>query len=91
MPFQYAGHVRAHLGAGAFAAASEGVTVTDLDGNVLYDLAGSYGVNLFGVDFYRACLEDGAARVSALGPVLGPLSPGGRRQRAPAEDAVRPR
>ena len=75
VPFQYAGHVRAHLGAGAFAATSEGVTVTDLDGNVLYDLAGSYGVNLFGVDFYRACLEDGAARVSSLGPVLGPLHP----------------
>lgn len=75
VPFQYAGHVRAHLGAGAFAATSEGVTVTDLDGNVLYDLAGSYGVNLFGVDFYRACLEDGAARVSSLGPLLGPLHP----------------
>ncbi|GJE09758.1 aminotransferase class III-fold pyridoxal phosphate-dependent enzyme [Methylobacterium longum] len=75
VPFQYAGHVRAHLGAGAFAATSEGVTVTDLDGNVLYDLAGSYGVNLFGVNFYRACLEDGAARVSSLGPVLGPLHP----------------
>ncbi|MBE7197569.1 MAG: aminotransferase class III-fold pyridoxal phosphate-dependent enzyme [Parafilimonas terrae] len=75
VPFQYAQHVRAHLGTGAFAAASEGVTITDLDGNVFYDLAGSYGVNLFGVDFYRACLEEGAARVCALGPVLGPLHP----------------
>ncbi|MEL6063436.1 MULTISPECIES: aminotransferase class III-fold pyridoxal phosphate-dependent enzyme [unclassified Methylobacterium] len=75
VPFQYAKHVRAHLGTGAFAAASEGVTLTDLDGNVFYDLAGSYGVNLFGVDFYRACLEEGAALVSALGPVLGPLHP----------------
>jgi glutamate-1-semialdehyde 2,1-aminomutase len=75
VPFQYAQHVRSHLGTGAFAAASEGVTITDLDGNVFYDLAGSYGVNLFGVDFYRACLEEGAARVSALGPVLGPLHP----------------
>ena len=75
VPFQYARHVCAHLGAGAFAASSAGVTVTDLDGNVFYDLAGSYGVNLFGVDFYRACLEDGSARVSALGPVLGLLHP----------------
>ncbi|KAA0124768.1 aminotransferase class III-fold pyridoxal phosphate-dependent enzyme [Methylobacterium sp. P1-11] len=75
VPFQYARHVRAHLGTGAFAATSQGVTLTDLDGNVLYDLAGSYGVNLFGVDFYRSCLEEGAARVSALGPVLGPLHP----------------
>ena len=75
VPFQYARHVCAHLGAGAFAASSAGVTVTDLDGNVFYDLAGSYGVNLFGVEFYRACLEDGSARVSALGPVLGLLHP----------------
>ncbi|MCJ2056957.1 aminotransferase class III-fold pyridoxal phosphate-dependent enzyme [Methylobacterium sp. J-048] len=75
VPFQFARHVRAYLGAGAFAAASEGVTITDLDGNVFYDLAGSYGVNLFGVDFYRACLEEGAAKVGALGPVLGSLHP----------------
>ena len=75
VPFQYARHVRDHLGSGAFAAAAEGVTVTDLDGNIFYDLAGSYGVNLFGVDFYRACMEEGIARVSALGPILGPLHP----------------
>ena len=39
------------------AAAASGVTVTDLDGNVFYDLAGSYGMNLFGVDFYREPLS----------------------------------
>jgi len=75
VPFQYARHVRTHLGSGAFASAAAGVTLTDLDGNVFYDLAGSYGVNLFGVDFYRACLDEGAAKVAALGPVLGPLHP----------------
>ena len=75
VPFQFAEPVRANLGAGAFMASSDGVTITDLDGNAFYDLAGSYGVNLFGVDFYRACMEDGAARVAALGPVLGPLHP----------------
>ncbi len=75
VPFQFAEPVRRNLGAGAFMAASDGVTITDLDGNAFYDLAGSYGVNLFGVDFYRACLEDGAARVTALGPVLGSLHP----------------
>ena len=31
-------------------------TVTDLDGNVFYDLTGSYGVNLFGNDFYKLWL-----------------------------------
>ncbi|MCJ2027296.1 aminotransferase class III-fold pyridoxal phosphate-dependent enzyme [Methylobacterium sp. J-067] len=75
VPFQFAEPVRTNLGAGAFMAASDGVTITDLDGNTFHDLAGSYGVNLFGVNFYRACLEDGAARVAALGPVLGSLHP----------------
>ena len=45
--------------------------VTDLDGNARYDLTGSYGVNLLGYDFYKGCMERGAARVAELGPVLG--------------------
>ncbi|MCJ2014042.1 aminotransferase class III-fold pyridoxal phosphate-dependent enzyme [Methylobacterium sp. J-076] len=75
VPFQFAGPVRANLGAGAFMAASNGVSVTDLDGNTFHDLAGSYGVNLFGIDFYKRCMAEGAARVAALGPVLGSLHP----------------
>ena len=54
---------------------SSGVTVTDLDGNVFYDLTGSYGVNLFGHDFYKDCIERGAERVRDLGPVLGAYHP----------------
>ena len=34
-----------------------GVTVTDLDGNRFYDLTGSYGVNVFGYDFYKECID----------------------------------
>ncbi|HEY3847977.1 MAG TPA: aminotransferase class III-fold pyridoxal phosphate-dependent enzyme [Acetobacteraceae bacterium] len=75
VPFQYSRYVRQHLGAGSVLASSSGVTVTDLDGNVLYDLAGSYGVNLFGYDFYKACIARGAAQVSDLGPVLGAYHP----------------
>ncbi len=75
VPFQYRRMVRAHLPAAAFVAASSGVTVTDLDGNVFYDLTGSYGVNVFGYDFYKAAIERGAARVRALGPVLGLYHP----------------
>src|SRR5262249_22908633 len=52
VPFQYSGFVRRHLPAAAFLQSSAGVTVTDLDGNRLYDLTGSYGVNLFAYDFY---------------------------------------
>jgi glutamate-1-semialdehyde 2,1-aminomutase len=75
VPFQYRRLVRRHLGAGAFMRASDGVTLTDLDGNRLYDLAGSYGVNVFGYDFYRQCMERGSQRVRDLGPVLGSYHP----------------
>jgi len=75
VPFQYSRMVRAHLPPASFVEASNGVTVTDLDGNCCYDLTGSYGVNLFGEDFYKAAIERGAARVRALGPVLGLYHP----------------
>ena len=38
--------------------------VTDLDGRSFFDLTGSYGVNLFGQDFYKACIAEGSARVA---------------------------
>jgi glutamate-1-semialdehyde 2,1-aminomutase len=75
VPFQYSRLVRQHLAAGSFLQSSSGVTVTDLDGNVFYDLTGSYGVNLFGYDFYKSCIAQGAARVCELGPVLGAYHP----------------
>jgi glutamate-1-semialdehyde 2,1-aminomutase len=75
VPFQYGRRVRESLGAGMFVQSSSGVTLTDLDGNRFYDLTGSYGVNLLGYDFYKACMELGLARVRDLGPVLGPYHP----------------
>ncbi|MBP0494150.1 aminotransferase class III-fold pyridoxal phosphate-dependent enzyme [Pararoseomonas indoligenes] len=75
VPFQYSRYLREHLSGGSFLASSAGVTVTDLDGNALYDLTGSYGVNLMGYDFYKDCIEEGAARVRDLGPVLGAYHP----------------
>jgi glutamate-1-semialdehyde 2,1-aminomutase len=75
VPFQYAEVVRAALPTGAFVARSEGVSVFDLDGNEFHDLTGSYGVNLFGNDFYKECIDEGMARVRRLGPVLGALHP----------------
>ncbi|MEP9400215.1 aminotransferase class III-fold pyridoxal phosphate-dependent enzyme [Sphingomonas silueang] len=75
VPFQFSAKVRERLATGAFYESSEGVTVTDLDGNRFYDLAGSYGVNLFGHDFYKDCIAEGSARVAALGPVLGTYHP----------------
>ena len=71
VPFQYSRFVRERLPFGAFLERSEGVRLIDLDGNHFYDLTGSYGVNVFGYDFYKACIADGAVRAQALGPVLG--------------------
>jgi glutamate-1-semialdehyde 2,1-aminomutase len=75
VPFQFSGFVRRHFKTGSFLESSSGVTVTDLDGNSLYDLTGSYGVNVFGYDFYKDCIEKGAERVRSLGPVLGAYHP----------------
>jgi glutamate-1-semialdehyde 2,1-aminomutase len=75
VPFQFSGYVRQHFKSGTFLESSSGVTVTDLDGNRLYDLTGSYGVNVFGYDFYKECIERGAERVRDLGPVLGAYHP----------------
>jgi glutamate-1-semialdehyde 2,1-aminomutase len=75
VPFQFSPYVRRHLPIGAFVMSSSGVTVSDLDGNAFYDLTGSYGVNLFGYDFYKDCIAHAVERVGALGPVLGPYHP----------------
>jgi glutamate-1-semialdehyde 2,1-aminomutase len=75
VPFQYSRVVRQYLPMGAFVASSAAVSVTDLDGNSFFDLTGSYGVNVFGYDFYKRCLERGGQRVRELGPVLGAYHP----------------
>ncbi|MEA2696248.1 MAG: glutamate-semialdehyde -aminomutase [Myxococcales bacterium] len=75
VPFQFRRLVRQHLKTGSFVQSSSGVKVTDLDGNQFYDLTGSYGVNVFGYDFYKDCIEKGSEQVRALGPVLGAYHP----------------
>ena len=75
VPFQFRRFVREHLKSGAFVQSSSGVSVTDLDGNRFYDLTGSYGVNVFGNDFYKECIARGSALVQDLGPVLGAYHP----------------
>ncbi len=75
VPFQFRTLAAQGLKVGSFVQSSAGVTVTDLDGNTFFDLTGSYGVNLFGNDFYKQCMQDGAALVHDLGPVLGAYHP----------------
>lgn len=75
VPFQYRSIVRRHLRTGSIAAETDGVRVRDLDGNWAYDLAGSYGVNLLGYDFYKGCIDRAVAVAGKLGPLLGPYHP----------------
>jgi glutamate-1-semialdehyde 2,1-aminomutase len=75
VPFQYAPLVREHLKVGSFVRSTDGVMVEDLDGNRFHDLTGSYGVNLFGNDFYKACIDQGVQTAHKLGPVLGSYHP----------------
>jgi glutamate-1-semialdehyde 2,1-aminomutase len=75
VPYQFSGFVRRHFKGGAFVESSSGVTLTDLDGNQFYDVTGSYGVNVFGNDFYKECIARGSERVRDLGPVLGSYHP----------------
>jgi glutamate-1-semialdehyde 2,1-aminomutase len=75
LPYQFRGLADQGLKVGSFMQSSAGITVTDLDGNTFIDLTGSYGVNLFGNDFYKDCIDRGADTVRALGPVLGAYHP----------------
>ena len=75
LPFQFRELAKRGLKLASFVQSTSGVTVTDLDGNIFYDLTGSYGVNLFGNDFYKQCIDQGADTVRELGPVLGSYHP----------------
>ncbi|SDP66659.1 glutamate-1-semialdehyde 2,1-aminomutase [Rhodoferax sp. OV413] len=75
VPYQFRELFGKALKTGSFVQSTAGVTVTDMDGNVFYDLTGSYGVNLFGNDFYKDCIRQGSAMVAELGPVLGSYHP----------------
>ena len=75
VPFQFSPLVQAHLKVGSFLQSSTGVQVTDLDGQTFYDLTGSYGVNVFGADFYKRTMQQGMAMTHDLGPVLGAYHP----------------
>ena len=75
VPFQFSRFVRQHLKWGVFLKSSSGVKTTDLDGNEFYDLTGSYGVNLFGYEFYKQCIDRAVEQARDLGPVLGYYHP----------------
>jgi len=75
VPFQFSKFVKQNIKLGSFVSESKGTQVKDLDDNWSHDLTGSYGVNLFGYDFYKQCMHDGLNKVNDLGPVLGTYHP----------------
>lgn len=75
IPYQFRNLADKGLKIASFVQSTHGVTLSDLDGNSFYDLTGSYGVNLFGNDFYKECIDEGADAVRALGPILGSYHP----------------
>ena len=75
VPFQFATLVKENIKLGSLISETKGTKVKDLDGNWSYDLTGSYGVNLFGYEFYKECMDKGQQQVKDLGPVLGAYHP----------------
>jgi glutamate-1-semialdehyde 2,1-aminomutase len=75
VPYQFRERVRRGLRTGSVLLRTRGNQVVDADGNESYDLTGSYGVNLFGNDFYKQCMARGAAEAGELGAMLGAYHP----------------
>ncbi|WP_424859099.1 aminotransferase class III-fold pyridoxal phosphate-dependent enzyme [Tepidimonas sp. HKU77] len=74
VPYPFAELAR-ELPIGAFWARNDGPWLVDLDDNRYFDLTGSYGVNLLGLDAYKALTRQGVEIGAELGPVLGGLHP----------------
>jgi glutamate-1-semialdehyde 2,1-aminomutase len=75
VPFPFSEQLPECFKLGSMADETRGSQVKDLDGNWRYDLSGSYGVNVFGYDFYKQCMDEGIEKTRGLGPVLGAYHP----------------
>lgn len=75
VPFPFRKQLSKALRLGTIVEETKGVQIKDIDNNWRYDLSGSYGVNVFGYDFYKSCMDEGFKKVSQLGPVLGAYHP----------------
>jgi glutamate-1-semialdehyde 2,1-aminomutase len=71
VPFQFSPFVQKHLKIGSYVDSASGVQIKDLDGQTFFDLTGSYGVNLFGADFYKKTMSQGLMDSINLGSTLG--------------------
>jgi len=75
VPFQFRNSDVEQLKIGSIWSASQGCWLTDLDNQRVIDVSGSYGVNLFGLDFYKINIDSAVLGARALGPFLGGYHP----------------
>lgn len=75
VPFQFSDFVKKNIKLGFIVDESNGTQIKDMDDNWSYDLTGSYGVNVFGYEFYKECMDKGLEQIKNLGPVLGVYHP----------------
>jgi glutamate-1-semialdehyde 2,1-aminomutase len=75
VPFPYRTLLPEEFKLGSVVEESKGTKIKDLDGNWRYDVSGSYGVNVFGYEFYKRCMDNAFDKVNTLGPVLGSYHP----------------
>lgn len=75
VPFQFREELLRYLPVTSFWQRSQGNYLYDLDGKAYLDLTGSYGLNVFGTDFYKQCVQEGITLTGDLGPVLGSYHP----------------
>ena len=75
VPFPFRALLPSALRQPSVLTASRGTSVRDVDGNWRHDLSGAYGVNVFGYDFYKSCIDEANEMARPLGPALGPYHP----------------
>ena len=75
VPYQFAKIVNRSLSLDNIVLESKSTQIRDSSNEWFDDLSGSYGVNLFGYDFYKECMRQGNLLTDKLGPVLGPYHP----------------
>ena len=75
VPFPYRTDLPSEFRLGTMVDETKGSKIRDIDGNWRFDLSGSYGVNVFGYDFYKQCMQEGFNLTNELGPALGPYHP----------------
>lgn len=75
VPFPFRGMLPDAMRLITIADETDGVKIRDIDNDWRIDVSGSYGVNVFGYDFYKQVMDAGFEKVKKLGPVLGPYHP----------------